>query len=242
MNLLAKQEEIHRLRKQTHGCWGDRVVGDSGKVMYTELYLEWITNGNLLYSTWNAAQCYVPDWMGVGFRGEWVKLFSQVRLWNPMDCSSQVPPFMGFSRQEYWSGLPFPSPGDLPDLRIEPWSPALQADSSLSEAPCKPPWGSSYLLYYFCDCSAGSIHTKGNKLSIQWNTGVMSFWRALTADTGHDLGYGYLYASTSQSISHGFLPLCVLHFKGKVLISARCFPHCQKGWNWFYHFMPAMGG
>ena len=36
---------------------------------------------------------------------------------------------MGFSRQEYWSGLSFPSPGDLPDLGIEPWSPALQADS-----------------------------------------------------------------------------------------------------------------
>ena len=70
MNLLAKQEEIHRLRKQTHGCWEDRVVGDSGKVMYTELYLEWITKGNLLYTTWNAAQCYVPDWMGGGFRGE----------------------------------------------------------------------------------------------------------------------------------------------------------------------------
>ena len=36
---------------------------------------------------------------------------------------------MGFSRQESWSGLPFPSPGDLPDLGIEPGSPALQADS-----------------------------------------------------------------------------------------------------------------
>jgi len=36
---------------------------------------------------------------------------------------------MGFSRQEYWSGLPFPSPGDLPDPGIEPGSPALQADS-----------------------------------------------------------------------------------------------------------------
>ena len=40
---------------------------------------------------------------------------------------------MGFSRQEYWSGLPFPSPGDLPDPGIEPESPALQADSLLSE-------------------------------------------------------------------------------------------------------------
>ena len=42
---------------------------------------------------------------------------------------------MGFSRQEYWSGLPFSSPGDLPDPGIEPWSPALQADSLPSEPP-----------------------------------------------------------------------------------------------------------
>ena len=42
---------------------------------------------------------------------------------------------MEFSRQEYWSGLPFPSPGDLPDPGIEPGSPALQADSLPSEPP-----------------------------------------------------------------------------------------------------------
>ena len=45
---------------------------------------------------------------------------------------------MGFSRQEYWSGLPFPSPGDLPDPGIEPRSPALQADALTSEPPGKP--------------------------------------------------------------------------------------------------------
>ena len=50
-----------------------------------------------------------------------------------MDCSSQVLPFMGFSRQEYWSGLPFPSPGDLSNPGIKPGSPALQVDSLLSE-------------------------------------------------------------------------------------------------------------
>ena len=70
MSLLAKQKETHRLRTRTHGCWGDGVVGDFRKVMHTELYLEWITNGNLSVSTWNSAQCYVPDWMGGGFRGE----------------------------------------------------------------------------------------------------------------------------------------------------------------------------
>jgi len=45
---------------------------------------------------------------------------------------------MEFSRQKYWSGLPFPSPGDLPDPGIEPMSPALQADSLPSEPPGKP--------------------------------------------------------------------------------------------------------
>ena len=45
---------------------------------------------------------------------------------------------MGFSRQEYWSGLPFPSPGDLPDPGIKPRSPALQTDALPSEPPGKP--------------------------------------------------------------------------------------------------------
>ena len=50
----------------------------------------------------------------------------------------QAPLSMGFSRQEYWSGSPFPSPGDLPNPEIEPRSPKLQADSLLSELPGKP--------------------------------------------------------------------------------------------------------
>ena len=49
----------------------------------------------------------------------------------------QAPPFMGFSRQEYWSGLPFPSPGDLPNSGIEPGSPTFQADTLTSEPPGK---------------------------------------------------------------------------------------------------------
>ena len=50
----------------------------------------------------------------------------------------QAPLSVGFSRQECWSGLPFPSPGDLPNLGIEPGSPALQADSLLTELCRKP--------------------------------------------------------------------------------------------------------
>ena len=48
-----------------------------------------------------------------------------------------VPVCRGFSRQEYWSGLPCPSPGDLPNPGIEPGSPALQVDSLLSKPPGK---------------------------------------------------------------------------------------------------------
>ena len=67
-----------------------------------------------------------------------VKSLSRVRLFAiPWTVAYQAPLSMGFSRQEYWSGLPFPSPGDLPDPGIEPWSPALQAGVLLSEPPGK---------------------------------------------------------------------------------------------------------
>ena len=58
--------------------------------------------------------------------------------WDPIDVACQAPLSMGFSRQEYWSGLLFPSPGYLPDPGIEPRSRALQADSSLTELQGKP--------------------------------------------------------------------------------------------------------
>ena len=57
---------------------------------------------------------------------------------TPWTVTRQAPLSMGFSRQEYWSGLSFLSSGDLPDPGIEPRSPALQADSSPSEPPRKP--------------------------------------------------------------------------------------------------------
>ena len=56
---------------------------------------------------------------------------------TPWSVARQAPPSMGFSWQEYWSELPFPSPGDLPDPGIEPESPAFQADTLTSEPPGK---------------------------------------------------------------------------------------------------------
>ena len=62
-------------------------------------------------------------------------------LANPWTVAHQPPLSMGFLRQEYWSGLPFPSPGDLPNPGIEPSfpeSPELQSDALPSEPPGKP--------------------------------------------------------------------------------------------------------
>ena len=68
-----------------------------------------------------------------------VKSLSPVRLFVSLwTVAYQAPPPMGFSRQEYWSGLPFPSPEDLPNPGIEPGSPALQVDTLTSEPAGKP--------------------------------------------------------------------------------------------------------
>ena len=71
-----------------------------------------------------------------------VKSLSHVQLFgNPWTVAYQAPPSMGFSRQEYWSGLPFPSPGDVPDPGIKLRSPAFQADALTSEPPGKQSYG-----------------------------------------------------------------------------------------------------
>ena len=83
----------------------------------------------------------IPDTLGFASKETEVKVksFSRVRLFvTPWAVAYQAPPSMGFSRQEYWSGLPFPSPGDLSDPGIEPRSAALQADALPSEPPGKP--------------------------------------------------------------------------------------------------------
>ena len=87
-----------------------------------------------------------------------VKLLSRVQLFvTPWTVAYQAPLSVGFSRQEYWSGLPFPSPGDLPNPEIEPGSSTLQADALPSEPPGKPvdtmkslkKWTCIYCIYFF---------------------------------------------------------------------------------------------
>ena len=79
---------------------------------------------------------YIPENPGKGVKragggGLVAKLC--LTLETPWTVACQAPLPMGFSRQEYWSGLPFPSPEDLPNPGIEPRSPALQADSLPTE-------------------------------------------------------------------------------------------------------------
>ena len=71
-----------------------------------------------------------------------VKLLSHVQLFaSPWTVAYQAPLSMGFFRQEYWSGLPFPPPGDLPDPGIEPVSPAFADRFFTTEPPGKPHQG-----------------------------------------------------------------------------------------------------
>ena len=80
---------------------------------------------------------------------EKVKSLSCVWLFAiPWTVVYQASLSMGFSRQEYWSGLPFPSPGDLSDPGIEPRSPALQADALPSEPPGKPIEGHFFRVWF----------------------------------------------------------------------------------------------
>ena len=73
------------------------------------------------------------------YLSEWVKLLSHVQLFViPWTEAYQAPPSMEFSRQKYWSGLPFPSPGDLSNPGTEPSSPSLQADALPSGSRGKP--------------------------------------------------------------------------------------------------------
>jgi len=74
---------------------------------------------------------------------------SCLTLCDPMDCRPSGSSVHGFSRQEYWSGLPFPPPGDLPDPGIKPASPTLQEDSLLLSH-----WGSPARSYRKYQCQS----------------------------------------------------------------------------------------
>ena len=97
---------------------------------------------------------------------------------NPCAIALQAPLSIGFSRQEYWSGLLFPSPGHLPNPGIEPSSPASQADSLPPERP-----GSS--CYFFESQSESCLVVSHSFQPIQFH-GLYSPWNSLGQNTGVD--------------------------------------------------------
>ena len=100
-----------------------------------------------------------------------VKSLSHGRLFaTPWTIAYQAPLSMGFPRQECWSGLPFPSPGDLPDPGIEPGSPALQADALPSEPPGTMTMGRVVIkIKWPNSCKAVSMFPDtGNRVSINF--------------------------------------------------------------------------
>ena len=110
--------------------------------------------------------------------------FSGVQLFATLyTAAHQALLSMEFSRQEYWNGMPFPSPGDLPDPGIEAWFPALQADSLLSELPGKPHY-------------AWKDNHVGRQASHDWD---------LVCVTGHPLPCVLLGAHTRRKL-HFFFP------------------------------------
>ena len=95
--------------------------------------LEWVTypfsGGSSQPRKWSRVSCIASRLFTDWATREWVKSLGRIRLFaTPWTAAYQAPLSMGFFRQESWSGLLFPSPGDLPNPRIEPRSPTLKAD------------------------------------------------------------------------------------------------------------------
>ena len=125
-----------------------------------------------------------------------VKSLSCVRLFvTPWIVAYQTSPSMGFSRQEYRIGLPFPSPGHLPDPGIEPGSPALQADALPSDPPRKPEEVVKKLLYEI-------ILRFGLPRSFQSDNGT-SFTSKVTQAVSKALGITYYLHCAQRPQSSG---------------------------------------
>ena len=143
----------------------------------------------------------------VKWRGE-VKSLSRVRLFaTPWTVAHQAPPSMGFSRQEYWSGLPFPSPGYLPNPGIEPRSPTLHADALTSEPPGKPIVNIVYGFYWIG--SFGGI----------WYRRNCSHDHSCRCDVGRPFPWGNVYGQ--PRLPHYFQKMWLL-------ISLKVLKKCNK--------------
>ena len=163
---------------------------------------------------------------------EKVKSLSHVRLFaTPWTVAYQAPPSVGFSRQEYWSGLPFPSPGDLPNPGIEPRSPALQADA----LPSKPPG----------TLKVKQFESKETNLQIQLSCiypesfcieslGLSLFYHAEEKEAVSSYSPQHSMSHLPVSISIAFISI-IFDFPSGLVVKALCF-HCWEcgfyPWSW----------
>ena len=127
-------------------------------------------------------------------------------LCDPWTIAHQAPLSMEFSSQEYRSGLPFSSPGDLPDPGITPKSPALQADSLLSEAPGEPKFCEHTLLVFPSYLEAICVNVVSAVLSA-WNKNLSSFHNqhlSLLSDSAQVLALLWGFFTTEYSAPRHF--------------------------------------
>ena len=149
---------------------------------YSSILLELVLISLVHYNLTAMQSPKVGKNMEISLRKCWVTFISincDINKWScsvvsdsvtPWTVAHQAPPSMEFSRQEYWSGLPFPSPGDLPNPGIELGSPALQADALPSEPP-----GNQKKKYKSCGLSPLALQSSlrdGRNIAIKWHRSI----------------------------------------------------------------------
>ena len=143
---MTEQLHFHIICSQNFNIWPQRKFNSTLNFPTTNETVTWFTINE--------------QWRFVKWMNKWLKIqkvYSSLvatscsTLATPRTTAHQAPLSMGFPRQEYWSGLPFPSPGELPDPGTKPRSPELQADSLLTELQGKPKRG----LWLFKDLTIG---------------------------------------------------------------------------------------
>ena len=171
-----------------------------------------------------------------------VKLLSHVWLFaTPWTVAYQAPPSMGFSRQECWSGLPFPSPGDLPDPGIKPRCPALQAGkpiyvySHLNMILTSPPRESSIFLHFTEEDSAAQrvLLTCTRSAAPRWQNFMQSHiwgWSLRSLHLSLDLDQIRVGGVSHLKILN--LSIMLLRFTG-CLVSEHSLWSFAKIWDWW---------